>query len=149
MLARAAQAIGADLVAARNSRRLPQLECALPANRVDPSDFSVGLRCGKADRGARPRRLGGRIRLEAGDQAPAEGRLPRARPREPAPLGRRRCRYLQSILARENWPFVLVGQSYGGAVITNAAAGNPDVDALVYVNAFVADIGEDILRRRL
>jgi pimeloyl-ACP methyl ester carboxylesterase len=53
--------------------------------------------------------------------------------------------YLQSILAQEEGPFVVVGHSYGGAVITNAAAGNPDVDALVYVNAFVPDIGEDIL----
>ncbi len=53
--------------------------------------------------------------------------------------------YLQSILAQEEGPFVLVGHSYGGAVITNAAAGNPDVDALVYVNAFVPDTGEDIL----
>src|SRR3712207_3941066 len=38
--------------------------------------------------------------------------------------------YLQSILAQAKGPFVLVGHSYGGAVITNAAAGNPDVDAL-------------------
>ena len=53
--------------------------------------------------------------------------------------------YLQSILAQENGPFVLVGHSYGGVAITNAAAGNPDVDALVYVNAFVPDTGEDIL----
>jgi pimeloyl-ACP methyl ester carboxylesterase len=53
--------------------------------------------------------------------------------------------YVQSILAQEEGPFVLVGHSYGDAVITNAAAGNPDVDALVYVNGFVPDIGEDIL----
>src|SRR4051812_8121926 len=53
--------------------------------------------------------------------------------------------YLQSILAQEKGPFVLVGHSYGGAVITNAAAGNPNVDALVYVDGFVPDIGEDIL----
>ncbi len=53
--------------------------------------------------------------------------------------------YLQSVLAQEEGPFVLVGHSYGGAVITNAAAGNPDVDALVYVNGFVPDTGEDIL----
>ncbi len=53
--------------------------------------------------------------------------------------------YLQSILAQEKGPFVLVGHSYGGVVITNAAAGNPDVDALVYVNGFVPDVGEDIL----
>jgi pimeloyl-ACP methyl ester carboxylesterase len=53
--------------------------------------------------------------------------------------------YLQSILAQEKGPFVVVGHSYGGAVITNAAAGNPDVNALVYVNGFVPDTGEDIL----
>jgi pimeloyl-ACP methyl ester carboxylesterase len=53
--------------------------------------------------------------------------------------------YLQSILAQTQGPFVLVGHSYGGAVITNAAAGNPDVNALVYVDGFVPDIGEDIL----
>ena len=53
--------------------------------------------------------------------------------------------YLQSILAQEEGPFVLVGHSYGGAVITNAAAGNPAVDALVYINGFVPDTGEDIL----
>jgi pimeloyl-ACP methyl ester carboxylesterase len=39
-------------------------------------------------------------------------------------------------------PVVLVGHSYGGAVITNAAAGAPQVTALVYVNAFAPDTGE-------
>jgi pimeloyl-ACP methyl ester carboxylesterase len=33
-------------------------------------------------------------------------------------------------------PIVLVGHSHGGAVITNAATGNPNVKALVYVDAF-------------
>ncbi|MFC7640280.1 alpha/beta fold hydrolase [Streptosporangium lutulentum] len=39
-------------------------------------------------------------------------------------------------------PIVLVGHSYGGSVITNAAAGVPNVKALVYVDAAVPDIGE-------
>lgn len=39
-------------------------------------------------------------------------------------------------------PVVLVGHSYGGAVITQAAAGLPNVKALVYVSAFVPDTGE-------
>jgi pimeloyl-ACP methyl ester carboxylesterase len=39
-----------------------------------------------------------------------------------------------------------VGHSYGGAVITNAAAGNPNVKALVYIDAFIPDIGESILQ---
>ena len=39
---------------------------------------------------------------------------------------------------------VAVGHSYGGAVITAAAAGNPHVKALVYVAAFAPDSGERI-----
>ena len=45
-------------------------------------------------------------------------------------------------------PIVLVGHSYGGAVITNAATGNPDVKALVYVDAFAPDEGETVLAAR-
>jgi pimeloyl-ACP methyl ester carboxylesterase len=37
---------------------------------------------------------------------------------------------------------VVVGHSYAGAVITDAAAGNPNVKSLVYVNAFAPDAGE-------
>jgi pimeloyl-ACP methyl ester carboxylesterase len=39
-------------------------------------------------------------------------------------------------------PVVLVGHSYGGSVITNAAAGNRNVKALVYVNAAAPAVGE-------
>ncbi|MGI8329759.1 alpha/beta hydrolase [Actinomadura scrupuli] len=39
-------------------------------------------------------------------------------------------------------PIVLVGHSYGGSVITNAAAGDPNVKALVYVDAAAPDVGE-------
>ncbi|MFB4278661.1 alpha/beta fold hydrolase [Nonomuraea sp. MTCD27] len=39
-------------------------------------------------------------------------------------------------------PIVLVGHSYGGSVITNAAAGVPGVKALVYVDAAAPDVGE-------
>ena len=44
-----------------------------------------------------------------------------------------------------NGPIVLVGHSYGGAVITNAATGNRSVKALVYVNAFAPAKGESAL----
>jgi pimeloyl-ACP methyl ester carboxylesterase len=37
---------------------------------------------------------------------------------------------------------VLVGHSYGGAVITGAGATSPNVKALVYVSAFAPDSGE-------
>ncbi|MGP4019339.1 alpha/beta hydrolase [Saccharopolyspora sp. 5N708] len=39
-------------------------------------------------------------------------------------------------------PVVLVGHSYGGSVITNASADNPNVKALVYVDAAAPDVGE-------
>jgi pimeloyl-ACP methyl ester carboxylesterase len=39
-------------------------------------------------------------------------------------------------------PKILVGHSYGGAVITQAASGDPDVKALVYVAAFALDSNE-------
>jgi pimeloyl-ACP methyl ester carboxylesterase len=50
--------------------------------------------------------------------------------------------YLKSVLDRITGPIILVGHSYGGAVITNAATGDPDVKALVYVAAFAPDEGE-------
>jgi pimeloyl-ACP methyl ester carboxylesterase len=39
-------------------------------------------------------------------------------------------------------PIILVGHSYGGAVITNAANGNNNIKALVYIDAFAPDEGE-------
>jgi pimeloyl-ACP methyl ester carboxylesterase len=54
--------------------------------------------------------------------------------------------YLASFLAqRTSGPVVLVGHSYGGVVITNAATGGGDVRALVYVNAFMPDEGETVV----
>lgn len=50
--------------------------------------------------------------------------------------------YIRSFLATIPGPIVLVAHSYGGFVITNAAAGNPNVKALVYVNGFAPAEGE-------
>ncbi len=50
--------------------------------------------------------------------------------------------YVASFLRTLTGPIVLVGHSYGGSVITNAAAGNPNVKALVYVDAAAPDVGE-------
>ncbi|WP_405984777.1 alpha/beta fold hydrolase [Streptomyces sp. NBC_00872] len=52
--------------------------------------------------------------------------------------------YIHSFLDTIPGPVVLVGHSYGGAVITNAAAGEKQVKALVYVAAFAPDSGEDL-----
>jgi pimeloyl-ACP methyl ester carboxylesterase len=41
-------------------------------------------------------------------------------------------------------PIVLVGHSYGGAVITKAAVGATNIRALVYVCAFAPDAGENL-----
>ena len=50
--------------------------------------------------------------------------------------------YLTSVLAGIQGPVVLVGHSYGGALITNAATGNANVVGLVYVAAFAPEDGE-------
>jgi pimeloyl-ACP methyl ester carboxylesterase len=52
--------------------------------------------------------------------------------------------YLTSYLSTISGPIVLVGHSYGGAVITNAAYGNANVKALVYVDAFEPAQGETL-----
>jgi len=51
---------------------------------------------------------------------------------------------LRKVLLRQEGPLVLAGHSYGGAVITAAAAGNPQVKALVYIAAVVPDEGETV-----
>lgn len=53
--------------------------------------------------------------------------------------------YLASVLQTVSGPIVLVGHSYGGVVMTNAATGNPNVKALVYVAAFAPDQGDTVL----
>lgn len=54
--------------------------------------------------------------------------------------------YLAAFLqTRTSGPVVLVGHSYGGAVIGGAARVHHEVQALVYLNAFVPEEGETIL----
>jgi pimeloyl-ACP methyl ester carboxylesterase len=52
--------------------------------------------------------------------------------------------YIKNVLAHVSGPIVLVGHSYGGVVITNAATGNPNVKALVYVAGFVPAQGDTV-----
>lgn len=52
--------------------------------------------------------------------------------------------YVQDFLHTIKGPVILVGHSYGGEVITNAAADNPNVKALVYIAASVPDTGESL-----
>lgn len=48
------------------------------------------------------------------------------------------------VIEAQKGPVVLVGHSYGGAVITGAAAGEPNVKALVYIAAFAPDANEPV-----
>lgn len=50
--------------------------------------------------------------------------------------------YLASLLGQIDGPVLLAGHSYGGAVISNAAASAPNVVGLVFVAAFATDEGE-------
>jgi pimeloyl-ACP methyl ester carboxylesterase len=50
--------------------------------------------------------------------------------------------YIGSLLDSISGPVVLVAHSMGGTVVTNAAAGKSNVKALVYIAAFVPDVGE-------
>jgi pimeloyl-ACP methyl ester carboxylesterase len=52
--------------------------------------------------------------------------------------------YIRSVLQTIHGPIVLVGHSYGGAVITNAAVGVPNVKALVFIAAFAPDAGDSL-----
>ncbi|MET0955813.1 MAG: alpha/beta hydrolase [Cryobacterium sp.] len=50
--------------------------------------------------------------------------------------------YLRSILASIDGPMVIVGHSYGGSVLSEAADGVTDVRALVYIASFLLEPGE-------
>lgn len=50
--------------------------------------------------------------------------------------------YVRDVLRTIDGPIVLVGHSYGGFVVTEAAAGLEAIAALVYVSAFAPDTGE-------
>lgn len=52
------------------------------------------------------------------------------------------ARTVSDVVASIEGPVVLVGHSYGGQVITNAARGHDNVRSLVYVAAFAPDTGE-------
>jgi pimeloyl-ACP methyl ester carboxylesterase len=54
------------------------------------------------------------------------------------------ARYLADFLRSLDGPLVLVGHSYGGAVISAAATGNDQVKALVYFSGWMPDEGESI-----
>lgn len=54
--------------------------------------------------------------------------------------------YISSVVKQTVGPVVLVGHSYGGAVISNAVKDSTNVKALVYVAAFAPEQGETVLK---
>ncbi|GHH87635.1 alpha/beta hydrolase [Streptomyces sulfonofaciens] len=50
--------------------------------------------------------------------------------------------YLRGVVDRSQGPVILVGHSYGGSVISEAATNDPKVKALVYAAAFLPAAGE-------
>lgn len=53
--------------------------------------------------------------------------------------------HVAAVLRQIGVPAVLVGHSYGGAVITEAAGRHPDIAHLVYLTAFALDVGESVM----
>lgn len=51
--------------------------------------------------------------------------------------------YAKRVIAEQDGPVVLVGHSYGGVIITEAGT-DPNVEALVYIDAFAPDKGESV-----
>jgi pimeloyl-ACP methyl ester carboxylesterase len=82
------------------------------------------------------------LQLERGGRAPAARRVHRAAIDNPLRGLTSDAEEVKDFLSTITGPIVLVGHSYGGAVITNAAAGNPNVTALVYIDAAAPDVGE-------
>lgn len=52
------------------------------------------------------------------------------------------ARYVSDVLGSIAGPVVLVGYSYGGRVVSNAAKGHGNVKSLVYVATFAPDAGQ-------
>lgn len=52
--------------------------------------------------------------------------------------------YVRAVLATIDGPVVLVGHSYGGAVIGEAARGAQNAQALVFIGAYILEQGESI-----
>ncbi|TIC84876.1 alpha/beta hydrolase [Nocardioides sp. GY 10113] len=134
VLAVAAALVGAVLTTADVATSAPA-PAAAPARVATPAKPTVVLVHGAFADSSGWSRVAGRL-LEAGYPV-----LAFSNPlRNPVGDGE----YLRQFLATVPGPVVLVGHSYGGAVITNGATGSPNVKALVYVAAYAPAEGESL-----
>ena len=83
-------------------------------------------------------------KLERRHRAAGTAGLHRHRHGQPAARPGRRLAYTASLLNQIDGPVLLVGHSYAGAVITNAATSTPNVVGLVYIAAFATEEGENL-----
>ena len=113
---------------------------ALPAARSRP--LIRADRESQADDRACAWQLGGVVEVEQRRDGAGTARLSGDRTCEPAVDLASDAAYAHSILRTIEGPIVLVGHSYGGAVITNAAVGVPNIKALVYIAGFAPNRGE-------
>src|SRR5262249_648670 len=136
---------------------------AIAPGRATPAGASAGATPAGASAGAAAAGVGHPAKpgivLEHGAWADASswtsGISPLHRPRftpypppNPSPGLPQDSGYLHQFLtqnpALQGQPIILVAHSYGGAVITGAAVGVPEVKALVYVDAFIPDEGDSV-----
>ena len=92
-----------------------------------------------------PRVLGRRIRVEPSDPDAAGTGPFGARGTKRATSLADDVATTRQILAELEGPTLLVGHSYGGFVISEAATEAPGVVGLVYISAFILDEGETLL----
>src|SRR6476469_9600895 len=104
----------------------------------------LGRRAGRrgAHHRACARSMGRCVQLEWRSRRVASAGIRRPGNRQPTRKPHHRFRRGADFLRSIDGPIVLVGHSYGGSVITNAAEGNSNVKALVYVDAAAPDVGE-------
>ena len=95
------------------------------------------------DHRPRPRRLRRVRQLDRRDRRAPRARLLRP---SPSPTLCAACEadaaYLRSVIDSIDGPVVVVGHSYGGAVMSIAADGADRVKALVYIASFNLEVGE-------
>ena len=94
---------------------------------------------------ARPRGLGGTRWLGRSDGQAPQGRLPTTTPALGLLSSYQDVAIVRAQLDAIPGDKILVGHSYGGSVIAQAAAGRSDVSALVYTAAFVPSEGQSLI----
>src|SRR5215217_789616 len=95
----------------------------------------------RSDRRSRPRGVRRRLRVGGRDCRVAGRRIAVVAPANPLRSVSGDAAYVASVVNQIPGPVLIVGHSYGGVVITNVATQMPNAVGLVYVCAFLPDVG--------